>query len=226
MVQFPPPGAARPDGLLAIGGDLSVGTLVTAYSQGIFPWFNEGQPILWWTPDPRLVLYPDKVKVSRSLRKSIKNKGYRVTFNAEFESVIRACAEQREYQEGTWINLMMLEAYEEMHRLGWAHSVEVYAKDGRLVGGLYGIAIGEVFFGESMFHTERDASKVALVSLCRHLLARGYVIIDCQVHSDHLVSLGAEEIPRSVFCGIVDEHCRGILPDTEWHLEPDPAQVV
>ncbi|MBI1196113.1 MAG: leucyl/phenylalanyl-tRNA--protein transferase [Gammaproteobacteria bacterium] len=218
MVLFPPPDAARPDGLLAIGGDLSVGTLISAYSQGIFPWFNEGQPILWWSPDPRLVLRPDGVRVSRSLRKSLNNKHYRVSFDSDFMAVIRACAEQREDKEGTWINPLMLDAYDEMHRLGWAHSVEVYADDDRLVGGLYGIAIGKVFFGESMFHVGRDASKVALVALCRHLEARGYVIIDCQVHTDHLVSLGAEEIPRARFCDILREHCRSLIPDTEWSV--------
>lgn len=226
MVLFPHPDEARPDGLLAIGGDLSVGTLISAYSQGIFPWFNEGQPILWWSPDPRLVLYPDRVRVSRSLRKTINNKGYRVSYDTDFKAVIRACARQREDAEGTWINPLMLEAYDEMHRLGWAHCVEVYTVDGRLVGGLYGIAIGKVFFGESMFHVERDASKVALVALCRRLDAQGCAIIDCQVHTEHLVSLGAEEIPRSRFCAILLEHCRDVVPNTHWCAEAEPETVV
>jgi len=225
MVQFPPPDAARPDGLLAIGGDLSPDTLISAYSQGIFPWFNEGQPILWWAPDPRLVLFPDRIRVSRSLRKSIKNKNYKVYFDAEFEAVIRTCASQRKDQEGTWINPLMLTAYDEMHRLGWAHSVEVFADDGRLVGGLYGIAIGKVFFGESMFHCERDASKVALFALCQHLLAWGYEIIDCQVHSNHLVSLGAEEISRSRFCEILETRCQPMATDNNWRFDPELVQV-
>ncbi len=224
MPQFPPPDAARPDGLLAIGGDLSSGTLISAYSQGIFPWFNEGQPILWWAPDPRLVLYPNRIRISRSLRKSLQNKGYSVSFDADFGAVMRACAEQREDQEGTWINPLMLEAYGEMHRKGWAHSIEVLSAEGRIVGGLYGLAIGKVFFGESMFHRERDASKVALFSLCRHLQSWGYAVIDCQVHTEHLVSLGAEEIPRSHFCDLLHTHCRDFAPG-RWCVEPALIQV-
>jgi len=218
--QFPPPDVARPDGLLAIGGDLSSDTLIAAYSQGIFPWFNEGQPILWWSPDPRLVLFPNRLRISKSLRKNLKNKGYLILFDDKFGAVMRACAEQRENQDGTWINPLMLEAYDEMHRQGWAHSVEVFNGDGQLVGGLYGISIGKVFFGESMFHRERDVSKIALFALCRHLQAWGYTVIDCQVHTDHLVSLGAEEIPRSSFCELLHTHCRDLGPSGKWRVEP------
>jgi len=199
-VEFPPVDAARPDGLLAVGGDLSTNTLLKAYSLGIFPWFNEGQPILWWSPDPRMVLYPNQIRISRSLRKSINNKGYQVSFNKDFSSVIRACATARAEEEGTWISSQMIDAYQRLHHLGFAHSVEVSDDHGQKVGGLYGIALNGVFFGESMFHRARDASKVALVALCDLLQRAHFQVIDCQVRTEHLASLGAVEIPRSQFC--------------------------
>ncbi|MCH2190783.1 MAG: leucyl/phenylalanyl-tRNA--protein transferase [Gammaproteobacteria bacterium] len=188
------------DGLLAMGGDLSVDTLVSAYAQGIFPWFNEGQPILWWSPDPRLVLFPSQLRIGKSLRKSVRNR-YHVTCNVAFEEVILNCALRGDTEKkdtGTWITEDMNNAYIDLHRCGYAHSVEVW-KDQELVGGLYGIALGSVFFGESMFSHKSDASKVGLVYLCQHLINLDFKIIDCQVSSSHLLSLGAINIDRNKF---------------------------
>jgi len=199
---FPDLACADEDGLLAMGGDLSVDTLVSAYTQGVFPWFNEGQPILWWSPDPRLVLYPDELKVSRSLRKNIKNK-FTVSCNTSFEEVIEGCAlrglERDELnKESTWITADMHRAYSELFLRGYAHSVEVWS-DGDLVGGLYGVCLGRAFFGESMFSRKTDASKTALAYLCQHMANLNYTLIDCQVASEHLLSLGAKEISRNNF---------------------------
>ncbi len=207
FVQFPDVSNATDDGLLASGGELSTDMLVSAYAQGIFPWFNDDQPLLWWSPDPRLVLYPNKVKVSRSLRKKIRQRLFSVTANQAFNDVILACAlrgkgdaETREGQNkaDTWITESMLTAYKVLHQQGYAHSIEVW-QENRLVGGLYGIVLGDMFFGESMFSRVSDASKTALVSLCRWMNHRGFRLIDCQIYSDHLASLGAEEIPRENF---------------------------
>jgi len=198
--RFPPVEAATPEGLLAIGGDLSVERLLEAYRHGIFPWYNPGQPILWWSPDPRAVLYPEKLKVSRSLRKTLKRGHLCVTFDTDFRAVMRACAAPRAQYPGggTWITDDMVRAYCALHEQGLAHSVEVW--EGRvLAGGLYGVALGGVFFGESMFARATDASKVALVALVDRLRRWGYRLIDCQVPSSHLTSLGAEEIPRARF---------------------------
>jgi len=197
---FPPVESASPEGLLAVGGDLSSERLLAAYRQGIFPWYNPGQPILWWSPDPRAVLYPEKLKIARSLRQTLKRGQLRVTFDSCFREVMIACAGPREQYPGggTWISDAMVEAYTRLHAMGYAHSIETWHEN-RLVGGLYGIALGGVFFGESMFARATDASKVALVALVKKLREWGFVLIDCQVPSAHLNSLGAENIPRRVF---------------------------
>jgi len=214
---FPPVEMAEtePDGLLAVGGDLSPRRLLQAYRQGIFPWYSEGQPILWWSPDPRTVLFPERLKISRSLAKTLRNKPFRVTFDRAFEAVIDACAEPRDKASGTWITTEMKAAYIRLHQLGHAHSAEVWSQ-GRLVGGLYGIAIGRVFFGESMFTRIRDASKVAFVRLTRQLQAAGFTLIDCQVYSAHLLSLGAEEIDRHSFCQLLARWCPQHASGPDW----------
>jgi len=199
-LHFPPVDLASPDGLLAVGGDLRAERLLEAYRHGIFPWYNEGQPILWWSPDPRAVLFPDKLKVSRSLRKTMRRGHFTVRFDTHFGEVMRSCAAPRAQHPrgGTWITPAMLEAYTHLHELGYAHSVETW-HEGRLAGGLYGVALGGAFFGESMFARATDASKVALVALVKQLRAWGFQIIDCQLPSPHLFSLGAEEICRREF---------------------------
>ena len=197
---FPPVDRAlrEPDGLLAAGGDLSPQRLLAAYRRGIFPWYSRGQPILWWCPDPRAVLFPKRLKVSRSLAKAIRNRGFVTHVDTVFREVIRACGSSELRPGGTWLSAEMRAAYVKLHRLGYAHSVETWL-DGRLVGGLYGVALGRVFFGESMFSTERDASKVALQRLCAELGNRGGEMIDCQMATPHLMSLGAELLPRPQF---------------------------
>ena len=197
---FPPVETALtdPDGLLCAGGDLSPARLLEAYRRGIFPWFSEGQPILWWSPDPRTVLYPAEFKVSRSLAKTIRNRGFAVSVDRAFAEVMAHCADERLRPEGTWISPQMRAAYQRLHELGLAHSYETWDGD-RLVGGLYGVALGHVFFGESMFSLERDASKVALAELVRTMIERNGRLIDCQVASAHLETLGARSIPRRQF---------------------------
>jgi len=197
---FPPLAAAQkePNGLLAVGGDLSPRRLLDAYRRGIFPWYSEGDPILWWSPDPRMVLFPDELRVSRSLAKTLRNKPHEVRFDTAFAAVMRGCAAPRPGQGGTWIGPEMRAAYRKLHDLGYAHSVETWI-DGELAGGLYGVAIGGAFFGESMFTRTRDASKMALVGLVRRLAAEGFGLIDCQMHTTHLERLGARQIPRSEF---------------------------
>ena len=197
---FPPLAAAQkePNGLLAVGGDLSPRRLLDAYRRGIFPWYSEGDPILWWSPDPRMVLFPDELRVTRSLAKTLRNKSHEVRFDTAFDAVMRGCAAPRPGQGGTWIGPEMRAAYRKLHDLGYAHSAETWI-DGELAGGLYGVAIGAAFFGESMFSRARDASKIALVALVRRLAAEGYGLIDCQMHTAHLASLGAREIPRAEF---------------------------
>lgn len=205
---FPPVEHAlrEPDGLLAIGGDLAPERILSAYRHGIFPWFSPGQPILWWSPDPRAVLLPEKLKVSRSLRKTINKGSFQVTFDTAFEQVIRACATTpRRGQPGTWITGEMQQAYIHLHHMGHAHSVESWSGD-ELVGGLYGLRLGRVFYGESMFSRRTDASKVAFVHLVRKLQEEGVMLIDCQVTTDHLLSLGAEEIPRRRFVELLREY--------------------
>ena len=200
----------EPNGLLALGGDLSVSRLLYAYAHGIFPWYSEDQPILWWSPDPRMVIEPHGLKVSRSLRKRIRQREYEITRNRCFEQVVEACAAPRSSGNGTWILPEMQQAYVQLHQLGHAHSIECWF-DGDLVGGLYGVAIGRVFFGESMFSRRVDASKVALAHLC----ALGYALIDCQLPSEHLVSMGAVLLSRTQFCLRLDELC--------WQSPPVPA---
>lgn len=198
--EFPPLSLALrdPDGLLAAGGDLSEQRLITAYAQGIFPWYSEGEPILWWSPDPRCVLYPDQLHISRSLRKTLRKAQYRITLDHAFADVMRACAAPRDDEAGTWITAEMFQAYCHLHQKGWAHSVELWCDD-ELVGGLYGIGLGRVFFGESMFSRVRDGSKIAFAWFVEQLKVWGYALVDCQVRSEHLVSLGAKEIPRDIF---------------------------
>lgn len=208
---FPPPELAEQGGLLAIGGDLSTPRLLLAYSMGIFPWFNEGDPILWWSPDPRCILEPAELKVSRSLAKVLRRQEFTVTCDQAFAGVIDACAEMRRQNEGTWITPGMQQAYVRLHRLGYAHSVEVW-RDGELVGGLYGICMGRCFFGESMFHRVANASKIAMVELARHLVARRFELIDCQMPTQHLMSLGARTIPREAF--LLRLRRGGVTPST------------
>jgi leucyl/phenylalanyl-tRNA---protein transferase len=198
--RFPSPNTALvdPDGLLCAGGDLRPATIVAAYSQGIFPWFSDGQPILWWTPDPRMVLFPNEFKLSRSLAKVMRQQKFEVTFDVAFRSVIESCAAPREPGGGTWIVKEIQDAYTLLHKQGFAHSVESWSGD-QLVGGLYGVAIGKVFFGESMFMRETDASKVAFATLVDKLTRDGFLLIDCQQQTRHLASFGARPIPRAEF---------------------------
>jgi leucyl/phenylalanyl-tRNA--protein transferase len=209
---------AEPNGLLAVGGDLSAERIVSAYRKGIFPWFNEQDPILWWSPDPRTVLFPDRFKKSRSLRKTLCKGIFHVTYDEAFEQVIRSCSAPRAGSSDTWLLPEMIEAYRQLHDIGVAHSVEVMQGD-QLVGGLYGLAIGQVFYGESMFSRVSDSSKVGLATLCEQLIEWGYRMIDCQLYTPHLVSLGAEEISRKQFCQYLDEWCN-LNPSPEaWHHE-------
>ena len=206
----------EPDGLLAVGGNLRANTLLSAYRQGIFPWYSDGQPVLWWSPNPRAVIYPDQLKISRSLKKHIRQKRVDITLDHAFKEVIHACATPRNDGLGTWITTEMQAAYIEMHRLGHAHSVETW-RDGKLVGGLYGIAIGQVFFGESMFSRESDASKIAFAHLVTQLKAWQFSLIDCQVGSTHMSSLGATEITRPVFMNHIEKSCnRQSLAPEQW----------
>jgi len=196
----------EPDGLLAVGGDLSVTRLLNAYRRGIFPWFGDGDPILWWSPDPRTALFPERLRVSRSLRKTLRKGLFGATIDRDFDAVINACAQPRAESGGTWLVPEMIAAYRMLHLRGLAHSVEVW-RDGMLAGGLYGVAIGRVFFGESMFTRVSDASKVALVHLCRTLLERGFRLIDCQVLTGHLIRMGAVQVGRTDFIRMLDRWC-------------------
>lgn len=199
-LEFPDPSFALedPEGLVAVGGDLSPERILAAYRRGIFPWFNPGDPILWWSPDPRTVIFPNKFHPSKSLRKTLRQAIYRVTFDNCFEKVMRACAAPRSYADGTWISDDIIKGYCALHDRGFAHSVEVW-RGTELVGGLYGIALGRVFFGESMFSKADNASKVGFAHLVRQLYLWNFQLIDCQVANDHLFSLGAIEIPREEF---------------------------
>ena len=210
VYDFPPVGQSTKDGLLAIGGDLSPERLLVAYSSGIFPWYSEGEPILWWSLDPRMVMKPTDLKVTKSLWKTIESHKFSCSFDTDFEGVIRACAtvpradqqiveeEEDADEPSTWISEDMIHAYCELHKLGFAHSVETYM-DNELVGGLYGVAVGKVFCGESMFHTKSDASKVALYNLCQFLIRNGFELIDAQQETGHMKRMGAAPIPRKEF---------------------------
>jgi leucyl/phenylalanyl-tRNA--protein transferase len=219
---FPPPERALidPNGLLAAGGSLNSARILDAYRRGIFPWSSAGQPLLWWSPDPRMVLYVDELRVSRSLRKRIRSGFFDIRFDTACAEVIAACAEPREDQDGTWITDEMRAAYLELHRLGFVHSVESW-RGNRLVGGLYGLALGRVFFGESMFAREADASKVALVHLVAHLARTGVPLIDCQQETGHLASLGGRPIPRSRFVACLSELVHSGAPPAGW--QPGPS---
>ncbi len=222
---FPPVEQAlrEPEGLLAAGGDLSPARLLEAYSRGIFPWFNEDDPILWWSLDPRMVLFPAELKVSRSLRKTLTNGHYEIRTDSAFRRVMEGCAAPRPGQGGTWISPTIVAAYSRLHQLGHAHSVETWI-DGELAGGLYGVAIGRAFFGESMFARVSGASKIAFVHLVRQLQRWGFGIIDCQMSTPHLASLGAREIPRAEFGRRLAElvNCPGIVG--RWRFDHDPAE--
>lgn len=204
---FPAPEQALDDpaGLLAAGGDLSPARLLAAYQRGIFPWYSPGQPVLWWSPDPRAVLFPDEFRCTRSLAKTLRNGGFAVVSNRDFAAVIDSCAAPRRHSNGTWITREMRSAYLQLHRLGYAHSIEAY-RDGALVGGLYGVRLGGIFFGESMFSQERDASKVALAHLVAVCRRNSVAVIDCQLASRHLESLGSRAIARSQFQSLLREH--------------------
>lgn len=204
---FPPVEDAltEPNGLLAIGGDLTVECLLDAYTHGIFPWFSAGEPIVWWSPDPRMVLYPEELKISRSMSKRLKRKDYEVRFNTSFRQVMQACAEiNRPGQDGTWITDEMIDAYCALHVSGHAMSAETWM-GGKLVGGLYGVRIGKMFYGESMFHHVTDASKIAFIHLVQELQRQNFGLLDCQMKTSHLASLGAREIPRKEFCRLVSK---------------------
>lgn len=235
-LRFPPPHLASSEGLLAIGGDLRHERLLQAYRQGVFPWYNFGQPILWWSPDPRTVLFPDRLRVTHSLKKTLRRQKFRVTLDRDFARVIHGCAGPRRHSPpmstgstgagtGTWITAEMQAAYNRLHELGYAHSVETWLGE-EIVGGLYGVALGAAFFGESMFSTATDASKVALVYLVRQLQAWGYNLIDCQMRSDHLLSLGAEEIPRQEFLSRLESALVQPGRPAPWCLELDPIEIV
>ncbi|HKB84492.1 MAG TPA: leucyl/phenylalanyl-tRNA--protein transferase [Burkholderiales bacterium] len=219
--RFPPVEQATgyPNGLLAAGGDLSVARLVEAYRNGIFPWFSGDQPILWWSPDPRMVLFPAELKVSRSLAKTLRKCRFEVRADTAFRDVIAGCGLPRQDQDGTWISAPMVEAYCELHRAGIAHSVETWL-DGELVGGLYGVALGRAFFGESMFTRATDASKVALVVLVRQLERWGFGLVDCQMNTAHLASFGAREIPRTDFTRRLRELIHYPPVPAPWRMAP------
>ena len=219
---FPPVTAALtdPNGLLAAGGELSPDWLVSAYSQGIFPWFEVGQPVLWWSPDPRLVLYPESVRISRSMRKLIRKQPYLITMDTHFSDVIHNCKSERDSATGTWITDEMQAAYIHLHELGLAHSIEVWAGSA-IVGGLYGVALGKVFFGESMFSTEANASKIALIALALQLQRWQFGLIDCQVSSQHLLSMGAEEITRREFCAQLRDLTAHDFQPGLWQFDDD-----
>lgn len=224
---FPNPESAlaEPDGLLAGGGDLSEHRLLNAYRKGIFPWYQDDQPILWWSPSERAILSPNQLKISRSLRKKMRNKPCKITADRAFAAVIRACAEPRAYARGTWITPEMQDAYCRLHRSGYAHSVEVWRGE-HLIGGLYGIAIGACYFGESMFSRESDASKIALAGLIHYLESRHFRLIDCQMMTPHLQNLGAKPVPRRSYLSQLRDCLRATEDDTAyapatWELELD-----
>lgn len=215
--EFPDPGSAlaSPNGLLAAGGSLSSATLLKAYQSGIFPWYEEGQPLLWWSPDPRTIIRPEHLKISRSLRKRLRRAEFEVFVNRDFAAVIHACAAPRSYADGTWITPEMEAAYCALHELGHAHCISCY-QDGQLVGGLYGVGIGRMFCGESMFQRATDASKVAFAHLNQFMALAGADMIDCQLENDHLLSLGCESIPRQAYLQRLQVASQESAPD--WRM--------
>jgi leucyl/phenylalanyl-tRNA--protein transferase len=218
-LRFPPAERASPEGLLAVGGDLSPQRLLAAYRSGVFPWYSDDQPILWWSPDPRAVLFPDRFRVSRSLAKRLRSGRFTVTMDESFREVMLACAGPRQDRNaGTWITAEMIEAYSRLHEMGYAHSVETWHED-KLVGGLYGVSLGAAFFGESMFSHATDASKVALARLVAQLRRWDFRFIDCQLASDHLYSLGAEDIPRERFLALLAAALEADDRRGRWRLE-------
>lgn len=208
----------EPNGLLAAGGDLSVDRLVTAYRSGIFPWYEEGQPILWWTPNPRGVLFPQKIKITKSLKKVLRSDNFVIKVDQSFRQVITACAEPRDYSDGTWITLAMIEAYCQLFDEGIAHCVEVWVGN-KLVGGLYGLAMGQIFFGESMFSRQSNASKVAFAYLAKQLEIWNYTLIDCQLPNQHLASLGAEEISRPEYMNYLKKYLGKSIDKKRWEFD-------
>jgi leucyl/phenylalanyl-tRNA--protein transferase len=216
---FPPPDYADPSGLIAVGGDLSSERLLEAYRVGIFPWYSDDQPILWWSPDPRFILELEEFKISRSLKRTLKREIFRVTFDRVFEEVIDACSSvPREGQRGTWITEEMRDAYVKLHGLGYAHSVEAWL-EGKLVGGLYGVSLGKAFFGESMYHITTDASKVALATLVEKLKKWGFHFIDSQMTTEHMMRFGAKEIPRRIFLKRLQSALRHSTKRGKWHID-------
>ncbi|WP_195989376.1 leucyl/phenylalanyl-tRNA--protein transferase [Clostridium sp. D53t1_180928_C8] len=197
-IIFPNPELAEEDGLLAVGGDLSIDRLLLAYCNGIFPWYSDDEPILWWCPKPRFIIKPNEINISKSMKRVFNKGEFKVTFDREFDEVIKNCKELRENKEGTWINNEIMNAYIKLFRVGFASSVEVY-KEGELVGGLYGVKIGKCFFGESMFSKVTNASKVALISMCKKLEEEGYIFLDCQMHTNHLESMGGKFVSWDEF---------------------------
>ncbi len=222
---FPPVASAlrEPDGLLAAGGDLGAGRLLAAYRRGIFPWYEDGQPLLWWSPDPRCVFLPGDYHVSRRLRRDLRRSAAELRFNTAFDEVVRACAGPRRYAQGTWITSDMIEAYAKLFDDGWAHSIEVW-EDGTLAGGLYGVIIGRAMFGESMFSKRPNASKLALLSVAQLLDDGTLGLLDCQMQSPHLVSLGASNIPRAAFVGLLDGLCEPPARFENWPDDPIPVK--
>ncbi len=214
-ILFPPVHYAEPSGILAVGGDLAPERLLEAYSHGIFPWFSDDSPIVWWSPDPRFVVYPSEIKVSRSMRQVLERGVFRITFDRAFRDVITACSLPRKHEQGTWITDDMIEAYVKLHEIGYAHSIEAW-KGESLAGGLYGVSLGRTFFGESMFSRESNASKAAFITLAVNLRRNGFDIIDCQVHTEHLESLGAFEMPRDMFIGIIRKSLAGETIKGNW----------
>jgi leucyl/phenylalanyl-tRNA---protein transferase len=222
-LHFPPPASAlaEPNGLIAAGGDLSAQRLLAAYHRGIFPWYSPDEPILWWSPNPRMVLFPDELHVPRSLAKALRNRDYTVRFDTAFADVMTRCAAPRPGQDGTWIGPDIIAAYCKLHALGFAHSVETWIDD-QLVGGLYGVAIGRVFFGESMFALSPDASKIAFVHLVRQLQGAGFKLIDCQMQTHHLSRFGGRPIPRDDFLRHLEQHLHHASAPDLWLRELTP----
>ena len=222
---FPPLASAlrEPNGLLAAGGDLSPQRLIEAYRRGIFPWFNPGEPILWWSPDPRMALFPAEMKISRSLRKTLNKRAYEIRVDTAFRQVMEACAAPRDGHSGTWITPAMIDAYAELHRQGLAHSIETWV-DGQLAGGLYGVSLGRMFYGESMFSRATDASKIAFVHLVRQLDRWDFGLIDCQMKTAHLAAFGAREIPRAEFSQKLSELVNFPGINGAWQFDHDLAE--